>query len=103
MSSTFFPTISVYIETQVHFFGTMLTQIADSFQLEEEVVDLPKSIVQWFKSNLDNFDLSDAGLENIQLFVENTSTLLGSNSGHLPHDLQVIVNTFVAGILVLKT
>ena len=65
----------------------MLTQIADSFQLEEEVVDLPKPIVQWFKSNLDNFDLSDAGLENVQLFVENTSPLLGSNAGQLPHNL----------------
>ena len=63
------------------------------------MVDLPKSIVQWFKSNLDNFDLSNAGLENIQLFVENTSPLLGSNSGHLPHDLRVIVNRFVAGTL----
>ena len=71
MLSTFFPTISVYIEMQVHFFGTMLTQIAESFQFEEEVVDLPKPIVQWFESNLDNFDLSDAGLEyfNIQLFI----------------------------------
>ena len=69
MSSTFFPTISVYIETQVHFFGIMLTQIADSFQLEEKIVDLLKPIVQWFKSKLDNFDLSDAGLENVQLFV----------------------------------
>jgi len=99
MSSTFFPTISVYIETQVHFFGTMLTQIADSFQLEEEVVDLPNPILQWFKTNLDNFDVSDAGLENVQLFVENTSPLLGSNSGHLPHDLRVIVNRFVTGTL----
>ena len=99
MSSTFFPAISVYIETQVHFFGTTLTQIADSFQLEEEVEYLPKAIVQWFKSNLDNFDLSDAGLENAQLFVENTSPLLGSNPGHLPHDLRVIVNRFVTGTL----
>ena len=44
MSSTFFPTISVHIETHVHFFGTMLTQIADSFQLEQDVIDLPKHI-----------------------------------------------------------
>ena len=99
MSSTFFTTISVYIQTQVHFFSTMLTQIADSFQLEEEVVDLPKPTVQWFKSNLDNFDLSDAGLENVQLFVENTSPLLESNVGHLPHDFRVIVNRFVTGTL----
>ena len=77
----------------------MLTEIADSFQLEEEVVDLTNPIVQWFKSNLDNFDLSDTGLENLQLFVENTSPFLGSNSGHLPHDLRVIVNRFVTGTL----
>ena len=99
MSSTFFPVISVYIETHVHFFGTMLTQIADSFQVEQEVIDLPKPIVQWFKANLDNFDVSDSGLENVQLFVETTSPLLGSNAGHLPHDLRVIVNRFVTGTL----
>ena len=73
----------MYIETHVHSF----VQIADSFQLEEEVVDLLKPIVQWFKSNLDNFDLSDAGLENVKRCVENTSPLLGRNAGHLPHDL----------------
>ena len=75
MLSTFFLTISVYIEMQVHFFGTMLTQIAESFQLEEEVVDLPKPIVQWFESNLDNFDLSDAGLEYPALYLLRTLPL----------------------------
>ena len=62
----------------------MLTQIADSFQVEQEVIDLPKPIVQWFNANLDNFDVSDSGLENVQLFVETTSPLLGSNAGRLP-------------------
>ena len=97
MSSTFFPVISVYIETHVHFFGTMLTQIADSFQVEQEVIDLPKPIVQWFKANLDNFDVFESGLENVQL-----SPLLSSNGGHLPHDLRVIVNRFVTGTLKRK-
>ena len=69
------------------------------YQLEEKVVDLPKPIVKWFKSNLDNFDLLDTGLENVQLFVEDTCPLLGSNSGHLPLDLRVIVNRFVMGSL----
>ena len=99
MLSTFFPVISVYIETQVHFFGTMLNQIADSFQVEQEVIDLPKPIVQWFKANLDNFDVFERGLENIQLFVETTSPLLGSNAGHLPQGLRVILNGFVTGTL----
>ena len=57
----------------------MLTQIADSFLMEQEVIDLPKPIVAWFQSNLDNFDLSESGLENVQVFVENTSLLLGSS------------------------
>ena len=39
----------------------MLTQIADSFLMEQEVIDLPKPIVAWFQSNLDNFDLSESG------------------------------------------
>ena len=55
--------------------------------------------MQWFNANLDNFDVSDSGLENVQLFVETTSPLLGSNAGHLPHDLRVIVNRFVTGTL----
>ena len=63
------------------------------------MVDLPKPIVKWFKSNLENFDLLDTGLENGQLFVEDTCPLLGSNSGHLPLDLRVIVNRFVMGSL----
>ena len=51
------------------------------------------------KDNLDIFDLPDTGLENVQLFVEDTCPLLGSNSGHLPLDLRVIVNRFVMGSL----
>ena len=29
--------------------------------MEQEVIDLPKPIVQWFKANLDNFDVSESG------------------------------------------
>ena len=99
MSSTFLPTISVYIEMHVHFFGTMPTQIADSFQMNQNVMDLPKPIVAWFESKLDNLDLSKSGLENVQVFVENTAPLLGNNAGHLPHDLRLIMNRFVTGTL----
>ena len=67
--------------------------------VEQEVIDLPKPIVQWVKANLDNFDDSKSGLKNVQLFVETTSPLLGSNAGHLLHDLRVIVNRFVTGTL----
>ena len=77
----------------------MLTQIADSFQVDQEVIKLPNAIVQWFKTNLDNFNLSDAGLEIGQQLVETTSPLLGRKSGHLPHDLRVIVKRHVTGSL----
>ena len=76
----------------------MLFQIADSFQIDQDVIDLPKPFVAWFKSNLDNFDLSDSGLENMLVFVENTSPLLGNNASHLPHDLRLIVNRFVLAL-----
>ena len=63
------------------------------------MIDLPNPIVAWFQPNLDNFDLSESGLENVQVFVENISPLLGSNAGHLAPDLRLILNRFVTGTL----
>ena len=96
MSSTFFPRLSAYVVAHVIFYGSVLTQVADSFQMREDDIELPGSICNWFKTYLDNFDVSDGGLENVEIFLDSTAPLLASNSGHLPHDLRQMVNRHVA-------
>ena len=95
MSSTFFPRLSAYVVAHVIFYGSVLTQVADSFQMREDDIELPGSICNWFKIYLDNFDVSDGGLENVEIFLDSTAPLLASNSGHLPHDLRQMVNRHV--------
>ena len=99
MSSTFFPRLSAYVVAHVIFYGSVLTQVADSFQLREDEIELPTGICNWFKTYLDNFDVSDGGLENVEIFLDSTAPLLASNSGHLPHDLRQMVNRHVAVLL----
>ena len=99
MFSTFFPRLSAYIAAHVFFYGSVLTQVADSFQVREDEVELPSGTCNWFKTYLDNFDMSDGGLENVEIFLDSTAPLLASNSGHLPHDLRQMVNRHVAVFL----
>ena len=58
--SSFFPHVSIFIETHVHFYSTVLTQIADSFQVPEDEVELPVSICNQLKTNLDEFSTADS-------------------------------------------
>ena len=75
MSSTFFPRLSVYVAAHVFFYGPVLTQVADSFQVPEDEIELPASICNWFETYLDNFDMSDGRLENVEIFLESTAPL----------------------------
>ena len=49
MSRTFSPNLSTYVEAHVFFYSSVLTQVADSFQVREDEVDLPSGIFNWFK------------------------------------------------------
>ena len=82
-------------ETQSNVLGSFWTLIQWSTLFQK----LPSGICNWFKTYLDNFDMSDGGLENVEIFLDSTAPLLASNSGHLPHDLRNLVNRHVAVLL----
>ena len=75
MPSTFSPRLSAYVAAHVFFYGSVLTQVADSFQVQEDEVELPSGICNWFKTYLDNFDMSDGGLENVEIFLDSKAPL----------------------------
>ena len=62
-----------YIEAHVFFYSSVLTQVADSFQVWEEEVELPTGIFNWFKTNLDNSDVSNGGLDNVEICLDSTA------------------------------